>query len=117
MTTAIAAAMASFQMIDGGEDNTTEVIEIKIIGTGIRNDFLTDQRNDLRRVIQASRVRRQRGKTALTQTGRNGLSCGQKAQNMRGHAGFVAPARTLVEAAFGNTTMIRLATYRTMPVG
>lgn len=68
MPAAVVAAMAALQMMGRGEDDATKFIVVKVCGVSECSDFLTNQCEDLRRVIQVARVTGECGKAAATET-------------------------------------------------
>ena len=117
MPTAVLAAMAALQMIGGGEDDSAQFIVVEVRRVGGCGDFLADQRENLRRVIQIASMTGQRGEAAATETGRSERAFSQETQDTRRHETLPAPARALVKAAFGDATAVRLAAQRTLHCG
>jgi len=76
-----------------------------------RNRF-TDAREDLRWLVQVSRVMGERRETTATQTGWFKLPLVQKSQNMRWDIRVSAPARAFVKTAVGDATVIRFTADR-----
>ena len=117
MPTTAPATSSAREMIGSRKNHPTLFIEIEVCRTRAFRHLGLDAGEHLRGVFQSPGLGRERNQTTPAQAGRRKLASGQKAQNMRGHAGFLTPAGALVEAAFGHATLIRRTAEGTPSVG
>ncbi len=108
MATGIVATSAAFEMVGGGEHDAAEFIVVEVRWVSGRDDFFTNQREDLRRVIGVASVRGQCIEAASAQARWLKLPFDGDAQHMCGHADLFAPARAFVETTLGDSTVIRV---------
>jgi hypothetical protein len=111
MPAVVLAAVTAFEMVSRREDRTALLIGVEIKRVWILPDFVMEQVEDFQRIARILSVIGQAFEAAVAEAGRFKF-LGDKAQDVGGHGGFVAPAVPFVSLTCCDPTKVWTAANR-----